>query len=138
MDNQPTSEIVKQPENKDVKPVGFAAHPENINRKGRPKKGNTLTDIMREVMEEELPSGKMRKEAFVRKVLELAYDGNEQMIKLVWNYLEGMPLQKNELSGPNGKELFESGDPMTVRTLLKVAQDALLHAPVGVEAEDGK
>ena len=75
------------------------------NPKGRPKTGQALTDIMREVLEEELPSGKLRKEALVRKVLELAYEGNESMIRMAWGYLEGMPTQRQELTGRDGKDL---------------------------------
>jgi len=91
-------EIVKQSEN-NIKTMGFASHPENINRNGRPKTGQALTDIMREVLEEDLPSGKKRKEALVRRVLELAYEGNEAMIRMAWSYLEGMPVQRNVLAG---------------------------------------
>ena len=78
---------------------GFKDNPENINRRGRPKKGMTLTDIAKDVLEEELPSGMTRKEALIKKVAQLAYDGNESMIKLLWNYVDGMPTQKTEVSG---------------------------------------
>lgn len=93
--------IVKQIDNKEKK-YGFQLYPENINRKGRPPKGQTLTDIMREILEENLPNEMSRKEALVRKVLDLAYSGNETMIKMAWNYLEGMPLQKQEIIGDTG------------------------------------
>lgn len=78
---------------------GFATHPENINRNGRPKKGLTLTDVAKEILEEELPNGVTRKEALMRKIATLAFEGNETMIKLIWNYVDGMPLQKTNVSG---------------------------------------
>lgn len=76
-----------------------------LNPNGRPKKGMTLTDIAKEILEEELPSGVTRKEALMRKIATLAYDGNETMIKMIWNYVDGMPTQRNEVTGADGKEL---------------------------------
>ena len=69
-----------------------------LNPNGRPPSGHALTDIMREVLEEDLPSGKKRKEALVRKVLELAYEGNESMVRLAWAYLEGNPSQQVDMT----------------------------------------
>ncbi len=70
-----------------------------LNPNGRPKKGLTLTDIAKEILEEELPSGVTRKEALMRKIATLAYDGNETMIKMIWNYVDGMPVQRSVLAG---------------------------------------
>ena len=92
--------MIEQDETKKLK--GFQAFPENINRKGRPRKGLTLTDIAREILEEVLPSGVTRKEVLMRKVATLAYEGNETFIKLIWNYVDGMPTQKTELTGVDG------------------------------------
>lgn len=97
--------IVKQSENK-APIAGFNVHPENINRNGRPKKGLTLTDIAKEILEEELPDGKTRKEVLMRKIATLAYEGNETMIKLMWNYVDGMPKQSTEISTPDDKQLI--------------------------------
>lgn len=69
------------------------------NPNGRPKKGLTLTDIAKDILEEELPTGMTRKEALMRKIATLAYEGNETMIKMIWNYVDGMPTQKTELTG---------------------------------------
>lgn len=76
-----------------------------LNPNGRPKKGMTLTDVTREILEEELPDGRSRKEALMRKVATLAYEGNETMIKLIWNYIDGLPVQRNEITGKDGKDL---------------------------------
>jgi len=73
------------------------------NPNGRPKKGLTLTDIAKEILEEELPDGKTRKEVLMRKIATLAYEGNETMIKLMWNYIDGMPTQRSELTGRDGE-----------------------------------
>lgn len=74
-----------------------------LNPNGRPKKGLTLTDIAREILEEELPDGKTRKEVLMRKIATLAYEGNETMIKLIWNYIDGMPTQRQEVTGADGQ-----------------------------------
>lgn len=76
-----------------------------LNPNGRPKKGLTLTDIAKDILEETLPSGVTRKEALMRKIATLAYDGNETMIKMIWNYVDGMPTQRNELTGADGNEI---------------------------------
>jgi hypothetical protein len=74
-----------------------------LNPFGRPKKGTALTDLMREMLEEPASEGseKTRKEVFVKKVLDMAYGGNETMIKLAWSYIEGMPTQRLEIDKPN-------------------------------------
>lgn len=90
------ADLVKQDSIKRIPATGFHTNPERINRKGRPKKGLTLTDITKEVLEEELPSGQTRKEALVRKVLQLAYDGDPAMIRLAWAYVDGLPKQTIE------------------------------------------
>lgn len=98
--------------NKDIEPVKHSKYRpstawkpgESGNPNGRPKKGLTLTDIAKEILEEELPNGVTRKEALMRQVAKLAYDGNETMIKLLWNYIDGMPTQKTDLT-TNGKDL---------------------------------
>ena len=63
-----------------------------------------LTDIAKEILEETLPSGVTRKEALMRKIATLAYDGNETMIKMIWNYVDGMPKQQTDITS-GGKEL---------------------------------
>ena len=81
-------------------PKGVSGNPN-----GRPKLGFALTDIAREILDEELPTGKTRKEVLMRKVADLAYDGNEAMIKLMWNYVDGMPTQRQEITGADGEPL---------------------------------
>ncbi len=54
------------------------------NPKGRPKKGQTLTDIIRE---------KVDKVKFAESVLNKAYEGDVTAQKLVLSYLDGNPVQ---------------------------------------------
>lgn len=54
------------------------------NPKGRPKKGQTLTDIIRE---------KVDKVKFAESVLNKAYEGDVTAQKLILSYLDGNPVQ---------------------------------------------
>jgi len=84
------------------KKTGFALFPENINRAGRPKKGLTLTDLMAEYLERPVDGGDgvlTYKDAFVRKVFNLAMgEGDTTALKLIINYIDGMPAQKMDLA----------------------------------------
>lgn len=65
------------------------------NPAGRPPLGNSLTELMRKFLEE-IPPGQTLsyRDAFIRKVYKLAMeDGSESAIRLIWNYIDGMPLQ---------------------------------------------
>ena len=104
----------KTTENK--KKTGFALNPEGINRNGRPRLGEDLTSLMREYLSTTEPGHvKTRKQEFIEKVAKLGYDGDMNAIKLIWNYLEGMPVQRNELSGI-------AGQPIEISTKLSSRQ----------------
>lgn len=76
-------------------PPGVSGNPA-----GRPKKGLTLTEVMRDYLEEVEPGhDKTRKEEFVAKVAKLAYAGDLTATKLIWNYIDGMPRQSIDLGG---------------------------------------
>ena len=99
MDNDSTVKQLNNNEEKEVKPKGFQANPENINRNGRPKKGESLADLMRVYLDK--PHEKeaiTNKEKFVQSVFKKAIDGEVAAMKLVWNYIDGMPLQPTDLT----------------------------------------
>lgn len=59
------------------------------NPKGRPKKGNTLTDLLKE---------KLDKEAFIEKLIELAHkDGNMTAIKEILERIDGKVAEKQRI-----------------------------------------
>jgi len=67
------------------------------NPNGRPRKGQTLTDLMEKYLNKKVDTkqGKKKyKEIFVQKVIELAFKGELSAIKLIWNYIDGLPVQK--------------------------------------------
>lgn len=74
---------------------------ESGNPNGRPPKGHSITDTIRAMMDEKPEI----KKALGAKILQSAADGDITAMKLIWNYLDGMPTQKQEVSGPEGKPL---------------------------------
>lgn len=68
---------------------------QTANPNGRPKKGESLTETMRMFLED-VPEGQelSYKEMFVKKSYQKAYEGDPTFAKLVWNYIDGMPISR--------------------------------------------
>ena len=66
------------------------------NPKGRPPLGESMTELMREFLDgTEEGQTVPRKQQLIRKIALKAYkEGDYNAIKLIWNYLDGMPTQK--------------------------------------------
>jgi len=84
----------------------------NINRNGRPKKDQTLTDIAREYLDSKykVPGTDKeitRKEVLVAKVFSLTMRGSESAARLIWNYIDGMPKQSMEIYNEKDAEWLE-------------------------------
>jgi len=59
---------------------------------GRPKKEFSLTAGMKEYLAEKDPEKKkQRKDILIEKTFQMAQKGDIAAIKLLWNYLDGMP-----------------------------------------------
>lgn len=96
---------VKQTDNKEKKLVGFAAHPENINRNGRPPKGWAWSDLLDSIGEEIPPgedgkidpNGKTYKEIVGRKLWDECKNGNIHAMRELFNRMEGLPRIKMDI-----------------------------------------
>lgn len=72
------------------------------NPNGRPPKGHSITETIRAMMDEKPEI----KKALGAKILKMALDeGDMAAIRLLWNYLDGMPVQVNELMGKDGEPI---------------------------------
>src|SRR3990167_6828927 len=89
---------------------------------GANKGSRSLTTLLREALE---VIGEGNKDPYavllVKKVMKMAIvDGNEQMIKLCYNYLEGMPKQETDVTTKG-----ESINTFTDEQLTKIAERIL-------------
>jgi hypothetical protein len=83
---------------KENRPGTFYSRDPRQNRKGRPKKGAALTDILNFKLDQKTDDAKLQREAIADKLIELAKDGNIVAIKYIFNRLDGMPTQAIEVS----------------------------------------
>ncbi len=82
---------------------------ESGNPKGRPKKQDSLTSLLKEEIEKICPADREKrtwKELIVRATLQLAMKGNATALKEVWERLDGKTLQtgKLQLGDADGKQ----------------------------------
>jgi hypothetical protein len=91
----------KQIENKSDKPWLWKPG-ESGNPMGRPHKGHSITETIRRMMDEKPEI----KKALASKILQSALDGDITAMKTIWNYIDGMPLQKQEIGGVDGQPII--------------------------------
>lgn len=70
------------------------------NPKGRPPKGKAMADALRTVLNKS-KDGKQNKRAVAEKLVEMARDGNVEAMKIVFDRIDGKPVQTNVLEGNN-------------------------------------
>ena len=71
------------------------------NPAGRPPGSISITTEIKKKLQE-IPDGQKKTylELLINRILKLGVvDGNEQMIKAIWNYIDGLPAQKLDLGG---------------------------------------
>ena len=78
---------------------GFAAHPENINRKGRPKKGSSFAEVLR-LIGAEMHGDLSNLELACRQMYNLARNGDYQAIKWIADRVDGRSKQTTEILTP--------------------------------------
>ena len=65
------------------------------NPNGRPKKGQTLTELAQEYLRGDYKGTEItRKQLFIERVYNLAIGGDSTCIKLLWGYCDGLPTIK--------------------------------------------
>lgn len=88
------------------------------NPNGRPKgSGISITTEIKKKLEES-PEGQKATylELLINRIFKQAIqDGDQQMIKNIWNYVDGMPTQKTELSGDPDNPLVIIKDGNSVK-----------------------
>ena len=86
----------------------FRERPDLINKKGRPKKGECLTEILRADSHDFVGESTItRKEAISRKLWALALDGDMAALKYVYDRIDGAPKQSAKL-----EHVGEDGGPL--------------------------
>lgn len=79
------------------------------NPNGRPAKGYSITEMMQKIIATPRKDDKGRlqdvREVLATKILEKALVGDVAAQKMIWQYMDGMPLQKNEITGAGGKSI---------------------------------
>jgi hypothetical protein len=77
---------------------------ESGNPKGRPPKGYSISDWFKHMLNEKPEI----KDAIAKSILKKALEGDTVAQKLVWNYMDGLPLQQTDItSGGKPVPLFD-------------------------------
>ena len=104
---------------------GFQLHPENINRKGRPPKDQTLTNLLNKYLHKKIDvcmldsdgkpllddDGKKitksvrRKQLFIEEIVSLALRGDLAALKYVFDRIDGKPTETIQGLSTNGERL---------------------------------
>lgn len=112
---------------------GFASHPELINKRGRPKKNQAMTEIIRRYgrrkdikIEDEYGEEKYysRKDALALKLWQLALQGDMSAIKYIYDRLDGRPKETVEVNDitPHSDPLLDAFQAL--REMAAQAKDA--------------
>ena len=90
---------------------GFDKRPQDINRKGRPKKGETLTDILKafgELPDVDFGGAKIeRNKALAQKLWQKALEGDFNSIKYIYDRIDGTAIQKMIMQNDKDAEWLE-------------------------------
>ena len=79
------------------------------NPKGRARKGKTMTDALRSVLDQKIwPFGRTGRELLVLRLFALGLSGDEKAIQYICDRLDGKPAQALEVSGR------EKGPPLRI------------------------
>lgn len=74
---------------------------ESGNPNGRPKKGYSITEWFKEMLD----SAPEVKDAIGKSIMKKALEGDTAAQKLIWNYMDGAPPQNLNIGGQDGNSL---------------------------------
>jgi hypothetical protein len=79
---------------------GFAENPQFINRNGRPRKGQSLTELLEKELAKKRESGKTGREELAETLIDLAIGQKDiAAIRYVYDRIDGKPTERVEQSG---------------------------------------
>ena len=79
---------------------------ESGNPNGRPRKNKSLSEELRRVLQERAPDLEQTNlQVIVAKLVEMARDGDKDILRYVFDRLEGRPAQAVELTGDKARPL---------------------------------
>ena len=102
----------------------FSKDDPNINREGRPLGAKNFTTKVREALEK-IAEGKdyTYEEAFIKSILKKAIiDGDASTQRLIWNYLDGLPQQKMDIT-TMGEKIGKELTPEQIEAIDKIMFD---------------
>lgn len=73
------------------------------NPNGRPKKEWTMAGLIEQALEIEHTTGKPKKQVIAEKLAELAMRGDMQAIREINNRMDGMPMQRTDITSKDEK-----------------------------------
>jgi hypothetical protein len=106
---------------------GFADFPQNINRRGRPRKGKTLTDALEKYVASKNEAGERRGEVLARTLFDLALAGDVAALRYIYDRIDGRPTQRIEAEA--------AVIPAETRTVLRSFLDGGASGAPGSEGE---
>jgi hypothetical protein len=77
-------------------PKPFERNDPRINRRGRPRKGQGLTDILSMRLDEKDETGKLKRQAIVDRLIEAAIGGDVMALRYIFDRMDGKPTEKIE------------------------------------------
>lgn len=83
---------------------GFKDNPDSINKKGRPKKGYSITEAFKKMFK----SDAEKRKKLINAIWASALSGDTTAQKMIWSYMDGMPKQNIKMENESTKEIKDT------------------------------